>query len=102
MSTSNAAEPTPTPVTDGTTTTRTGRDAVGGPGWAVNSHDGQSTLKLHAGISIMAVVLCLFVTWIFIHLGTITPAIIFGVVALICLGIFVGCRARLAKVRGRH
>jgi len=50
----------------------------------------------------MAVVLCLFVTWIFIHLGTITPAIIFGVVALICLGIFVGCRARLAKVRGRH
>ncbi|GAY07478.1 hypothetical protein [Pseudonocardia sp. N23] len=106
MSTSHAADSTPTPVTEGATppapgsTAETGRaGSVGGPGWPVTSHDGQSTLKLHAGISVIATILCLLVVGIFIHLGTITPAIIFAVVALICVGIYVGCRAKLAKVR---
>ncbi|AEA26263.1 hypothetical protein GCM10023403_42090 [Pseudonocardia benzenivorans] len=104
MSTSHAAEPTPTPVTDGTpppaaSPAHARGGSVGGPGWAVDSHDGQSTLKLHAAISVMATILCLFVAVVFVYLETIAAAIVFAVIALICIGIFVGCRARLAKVR---
>jgi hypothetical protein len=75
----------------------TGRGVIGigGPGADEGAPDGQSALKLHRGISVIAFVLCAGVTAIFILEGTIVPAVVFAVIALGCIGIFVWTNARL-------
>jgi hypothetical protein len=75
----------------------TGRGVIGigGPGADEGAPDGQSALKLHRGISVIAFVLCAGVTAIFILEGTIVPAIVFAVIALGCVGIFLWTNARL-------
>ncbi len=59
---------------------------IGGASSDERSADGQQALRLHAGISVVAFVLCAFVCGIFIWLGSIPLAIVFGVGALGCLG----------------
>lgn len=61
--------------------------ATGGPGPDEASLEGQRALKLHAGIAVIAIVLSAFVTWIFIRLGLTPLAVVFGVIAVISLGI---------------
>ncbi|MGH4012746.1 MAG: hypothetical protein ACRDSL_02160 [Pseudonocardiaceae bacterium] len=58
---------------------------TGGPGPDEASVEGQRALRLHAGIAAVAVVLSVFVTWIFIRLGSLPLALVFGVVAAISL-----------------
>lgn len=59
--------------------------ATGGPGPDEASGEGQRALRLHAGIATVAVVLSVFVTWIFVRLGSIPLAVVFGVVAALSL-----------------
>jgi hypothetical protein len=59
---------------------------VGGPAGDARTPDGQSALRLHAGIATVAFFLCALVTVIFFLDGTIVLGIIFGVLALSCLG----------------
>lgn len=59
--------------------------ATGGPGPDEASVEGQRALRLHAGIAAIAVVLSAFVTLIFIRLGLVPVAVVFGVVAAISL-----------------
>ncbi len=61
--------------------------ATGGPGPDEASLEGQRALQLHAGIAAIGAVLSAFVAWIFIRLGTTSLAIVFGVIAIISLGI---------------
>jgi hypothetical protein len=61
--------------------------ATGGPGPDEASPEGRRALQLHAGIAAIAVVLSAFVTWIFVRLGSIPFAVVFGVIAAISLGI---------------
>lgn len=61
---------------------------IGGPASDERSADGQKALQLHAGIAVVGFVLSAFVTGIFVWLGTIPLAVVFGVVALACLGAF--------------
>ena len=51
----------------------------GGPTSDERTSDGQSALRLHAGIAVIATVLCAFVTGIFVWLDTIPLAIVFAV-----------------------
>ncbi|MCF7548772.1 hypothetical protein [Pseudonocardia sp. WMMC193] len=67
----------------------------GGPTSGSGSHDGQSALKLHRGISVLAFLLCVLVVVVFILDGALVPAIVFAVVALGCVGIFVWTSAQL-------
>jgi hypothetical protein len=101
--------PQPTGTTDtsalderpGTTPDRSdGAPLVGGPGYPETSPDGVSTLRLHAGIAVMATILSLFVTAIYIGLGTTSMAIIFGVLTLACIAIWFGATARIRRARG--
>jgi hypothetical protein len=80
---------------------RTGRGVpgIGGPDADEGAPDGQSALKLHAGISVVAFVLCVGVTAIFILEGTMVQAIVFGLLALGCVGTFVWANARLRAGR---
>ncbi len=80
---------------------RTGRGVpgIGGPDADEGAPDGQSALKLHAGISVVAFVLCVGVTAIFILEGTVVPAIVFGVMALGCVGTFFWANSRLRAGR---
>jgi hypothetical protein len=75
----------------------TGRGVIGigGPGADEGAPDGQSALKLHRGISVIAFVLSAGVTAIFVMEGTMVPAIIFAVVTLGCAGAFVWANSRL-------
>lgn len=59
--------------------------ATGGAGPDEASSEGQRALRLHAGIAAVAVVLSIFVTWVFVRLGSIPLAWVFGVVAVISL-----------------
>jgi Flp pilus assembly protein TadB len=59
----------------------------GGPNNRAGSRDGQSALGLHAGIAVVAFVLCAFVSGIFFWLGTPVLGVIFAVIALACLGV---------------
>jgi hypothetical protein len=79
----------------------TGRGVIGigGPGADEGAPDGQSALKLHRGISVIAFVLSAGVTGIFILEGTMVPAIVFAVIALGCVGIFFFTNARLRAGR---
>jgi len=58
---------------------------VGGPFSDERSADGQSGLRLHAAIASIAAVLCAFVTVIFVRLGSVPLALVFGVVGVLCL-----------------
>jgi Flp pilus assembly protein TadB len=57
----------------------------GGPTSDERTHDGQAALRLHAGIAAIATVLCAFVTGIFVWLGTIPVAVVFGVLTVACV-----------------
>ena len=59
---------------------------VGGPGGQESAADGQSGLRLHAGIAAVATVLCAFVTWVFLRLGSWPLAVVFAVIGLASLG----------------
>lgn len=59
---------------------------IGGAPSDERSADGQQALRLHAGISVVAFVLCAFVCGVFVWLGSIPLAVIFGVLGLGCLG----------------
>lgn len=70
---------------------------TGGPGPDEASVDGQRALRLHAGIAAIATVLSAFVTGIFVMLGSIALAVVFGVVAglsLLALGWALLCKRR--------
>lgn len=60
-----------------------------------NTRDGQSALKLHAGIAVIATLLCLFVTGIYVYLDVLILAIIFGVIALGCIAALIWALRRL-------
>lgn len=62
---------------------------IGGSGSEESAADGQSALRLHAGIAAVATTLCIFVTAIFIWLGSTPLAIVFGLIALGSLGALV-------------
>lgn len=51
------------------------------------SIEGQSALRLHAGIAAVATVLCAFVTAIFVSYGSIPLAVAFGVIGATSLAI---------------
>jgi hypothetical protein len=59
---------------------------AGGPAGDARTPDGQSALRLHAGIATIAFVLCTLVTVIFFLEGETVLGIIFGVITLGCLG----------------
>ncbi|WP_181784019.1 hypothetical protein [Pseudonocardia pini] len=69
----------------------------GGPTSGTGSHDGQSALKLHRGISVLAFLLCVLVVVVFILDGVIVPAIVFAVIALGCVAIFGWTSVQLRK-----
>jgi Flp pilus assembly protein TadB len=81
----------------------TGRSVpgVGGPGADPHTADGQSALRLHAGIATIAFMLCTLVTVIFFLMGTIVLGIIFGVIALGCLGMLAWAVASRRQARLR-
>lgn len=72
----------------------------GGPTSGSGSHDGQSALKLHRGISVLAFLLCVLVVVVFILDGALVPAVVFAVVALGCVGIFVWTTTQLRHTDG--
>jgi len=76
----------------------------GGPTSGAGSHDGQSALKLHRGISVIAFLLCVLVVVVFLLDGVLVPAIIFAVVALGCVGIFgwTTLQLRRGQAAGEH
>jgi len=57
----------------------------GGPTSDERTRDGQSALRLHAGIAVVATVLCAFVTAIFVWLDAIPTAIVFAVITVACV-----------------
>jgi hypothetical protein len=59
---------------------------AGGPAGDARTADGQSALRLHAGIATIAFVLCTLVTVIFFLEGVTVLGIIFGAITLGCLG----------------
>jgi hypothetical protein len=61
---------------------------VGGRAGDATTVDGQSALRLHAGIAVVAFVLCTLVTVIFFLQREMVLGIIFAVIALGCVGIF--------------
>jgi hypothetical protein len=76
--------------------------ATGGPGPDEASSEGQRALQLHAGIAAIAVVLSVFVTLIFIRLGSTPLGVIFGVIAVISLGILGWALYRKRRGRRAH
>ncbi|MFR9801218.1 hypothetical protein ACL02T_02820 [Pseudonocardia sp. RS010] len=73
---------------------------IGGPNSGSGSHDGQSALKLHRGISVLAFLLCVLVTVVFLMDGALIPAIVFAVVALGCVGVFAWTSVQLRRATG--
>lgn len=69
-------------------------------GGDATTRDGRQALRLHEIIAIIAFVLCAFVTVVFVVLGTPVQAVVFGVLAVACLGI-AGWAAR-RRSRGRR
>jgi len=63
------------------------RPVPGAPDTTENTVDGQRALRLHAGIAIVAVVLCAFVAAVFLKLGVLVLAVAFAVIAVGCLAI---------------
>jgi Flp pilus assembly protein TadB len=75
---------------------------VGGRAHDARTADGQSALRLHAGIATIAFILCTLVTVIFFLLGATVLGIIFGVIALGCVGAFVWATATRRQARLRR
>ncbi|GAA4686674.1 hypothetical protein GCM10023215_22770 [Pseudonocardia yuanmonensis] len=75
---------------------------IGGPNSGTGSHDGQSALKLHRGISVLAFLLCVLVTVVFLMDHAVVWAIVFAVVALACVGIFGWTSVQLRRATGTH
>ncbi len=71
-------------------------------GGDATTHDGQQALRLHGIIAIIACALCIFVTVVFAILGSLVQAVIFGVLALVCLGILGWATRRRAQGRAAH
>lgn len=59
----------------------------GAPDATEDTVDGQRALRLHARIATIAVALCVFVAVVFRSLGSMPLAVVFGVIALLCLGV---------------
>jgi Flp pilus assembly protein TadB len=57
----------------------------GGPNSDERTSDGQSALRLHAGIAAVATVLCAFVTGIYVWLGEVPFAVTFAVLTVACV-----------------
>jgi hypothetical protein len=57
----------------------------GGPASDERTRDGQSALRLRAGISVIATVLSAFVTGVFVYLDAPAPAIAFAVITVACV-----------------
>ncbi|MFD1524644.1 hypothetical protein [Pseudonocardia yunnanensis] len=72
---------------------------AGGPAADARTPDGQSALRLHAGIATIAFVLCTLVTVIFFLEGETVLGIIFGVITLGCIGAFGWATASLRRAR---
>ncbi|GAA1239385.1 hypothetical protein [Pseudonocardia alaniniphila] len=72
---------------------------AGGPAADARTPDGQSALRLHAGIATVAFVLSTLVTVIFFLEGQIVLGIIFGVITLGCIGAFGWATASLRRAR---
>ena len=72
---------------------------AGGPAGDARTPDGQSALRLHAGIATIAFVLCTLVTVIFFLEGVIVLGIIFGVITLGCLGALGWATASMRRAR---
>lgn len=74
----------------------------GGPQSDERTPDGQSALRLHAGIAVVAILLCAFVTVIFFRLGALVLATVFGVLTLACVAVLVWAlhRKRRGAARG--
>jgi hypothetical protein len=60
----------------------------GGPTSDERTRDGQAALRLHAGIAVVATVLCAFVTAIFVLFEAVTAAVVFGVLTVACIVAF--------------
>jgi Flp pilus assembly protein TadB len=60
----------------------------GGPTSDERTRDGQAALRLHARIAAVATVLCAFVTVIFVWLGAVPTAVVFGILTLACVVAF--------------
>lgn len=60
---------------------------IGGPSSVAGGRDGQAALRLHAGIAVVAFVLCGFVSGVFFYLDAPIQGVIFAVFALVCLGV---------------
>lgn len=63
------------------------RRVPGAPDTTENTSEGQQALRLHAGIAVIATLLCAFVAVVFLKLAAITLAVTFAVIALLCLAI---------------
>jgi Flp pilus assembly protein TadB len=61
------------------------RPVPGAPDTTENTADGQRALRLHAGIAVIAFLLCTFVAVVFWNLNALPLAVIFAIVALLCL-----------------
>jgi Flp pilus assembly protein TadB len=62
--------------------------AVPGTGGApAETRDGQQALRLHAGIAVIAFVLCAFVAGVFFWLGSPVLGVVFAVIAVACLAV---------------
>jgi hypothetical protein len=72
---------------------------AGGPASDARTPDGQSALRLHAGIATIAFVLCALVTVIFFLEGAPVLGIIFGVITLGCLGALGWATASMRRAR---
>lgn len=68
-------------------------------GAPASTADGQQGLRLHAGIAVIATILCAFVAVVFFWLNTPILGVIFAVLALACLGIL-GWARRLMRQGG--
>jgi hypothetical protein len=75
---------------------------VGGPAGDASTPDGQSALRLHAGIATIAFMLCTLVTVIFFLQSAIVLGILFGVIGLGCVGVFAWATASRRQARLRR
>lgn len=71
-------------------------------GGDASTRDGQQALRLHGVIAVIACVLCAFVTVVFVVLGSPAWAVVFGVLALACLGILGWAIRRRSRGRAAH
>ncbi|HEY0811880.1 MAG TPA: hypothetical protein VGE11_01260 [Pseudonocardia sp.] len=76
-----------------------GPSVPGTGGTPASTHDGQQALRLHAGIAVIAFVLCAFVAVVFFWLEAPVPGVIFAVVAVACLGVLAWARRGIRRAK---